>query len=70
MQTPGDDSREELKVPPVFHQEEPSNEPVIPNYTVQELMKKAQAAGAKAEVVEDKDAGVTLVDYSDWLRKK
>ena len=23
MQTPGDDSREELKVPPVFHQEEP-----------------------------------------------
>ena len=70
MQTPGDDSREELKVPPVFHKEEPSNEPVIPNYTVQELMKKAQAAGAKAEVVEDKDAGVTLVDYSDWLRKK
>ena len=43
---------------------------MIPNYTVQELMKKAQAAGAKAEVVEDKDAGVTLVDYSDWLRKK
>ena len=53
-----------------FQQEESSDESAIPNYTVQELMNKARAAGAKAEVVVDQDSGVTLVDYSDWLKKK
>ncbi len=59
-----------LEMPLEFQQEESSDESAIPNYTVQELMNKARAAGAKAEVVVDQDSGVTLVDYSDWLKKK
>lgn len=52
-------------------QEEPSEEePIelaIPIHTVEELLKKAEEAGDHPEVIEDKETGVTILDYSDIL---
>lgn len=47
---------------PVFN-----TEAILQPTTVQELLKKAQAAGEEPEVREDKDNKVTLLDYSDIL---
>ena len=60
----------QIQIPPVFGEEEPSSEPVIPNYSVQELLRRAKDSGIDPDVVEDKEADVTLVDYSQWLKKK
>ena len=52
-------------------QEEPSEEePIelaIPIHTAEELLKKAEEAGDHPEVIEDKETGVTILDYSDIL---
>lgn len=52
-------------------QEEPSEEePIelaIPIHTAKELLKKAEEAGDHPEVIEDKETGVTILDYSDIL---
>lgn len=52
-------------------QEEPSEEePIelaIPIHTTEELLKKAEEAGDHPEVIEDKETGVTILDYSDIL---
>lgn len=60
----------QIQIPPVFGEEESSSEPVIPNYSVQELLRRAKDSGIDPDVVEDKEADVTLVDYSQWLKKK
>ncbi len=60
----------QIQIPPVFGEQEPSSEPVIPNYSVQELLRRAKDSGIDPDVVEDKEADVTLVDYSQWLKKK
>lgn len=60
----------QIQIPPVFGEEEPSSEPVIPNYSVQELLRRAKDSGINPDVVEDKEADVTLVDYSQWLKRK
>lgn len=52
-------------------QEEPSEEEhielAIPIHTAEELLKKAEEAGDHPEVIEDKETGVTILDYSDIL---
>ena len=52
-------------------QEEPSEEePIelaIPIHTAKELLKKAEEVGDHPEVIEDKETGVTILDYSDIL---
>ena len=52
-------------------QEEPSEEePIelaIPIHTAEELLKKAEEAGDHPEVIEDKETGVTILDYSDII---
>ena len=52
-------------------QEEPSEEePIelaIPIHTAEELLKKAEEAGDHPEVIEDKETGVTILDYSGIL---
>lgn len=40
---------------------------VMPVYTKEELLQKAEADGDEPEVIEDEVSGVTLVDYSDVL---
>ena len=60
----------QIQIPPGLGEEEPSSEPVIPNYSVQELLRRAKDSGIDPDVVEDKEADVTLVDYSQWLKKK
>lgn len=42
-------------------------EAVLPAPSVTELLSKAEAAGEKPEVIEDKDNDVTLLDYSELL---
>lgn len=39
----------------------------IPLYTAQELLEKAKAAGEAPKVIQDEDAGVTLLDYSSII---
>lgn len=39
----------------------------IPVYTKEELLEKARAAGEEPDVVEDKNSGITFLDYSDIL---
>lgn len=46
---------------------EESQEIVIPCYTADELIRKAIMAGDEPDIVEDRDLGLTLLDYSDCL---
>ena len=50
-------------------EEEPedSQEIVMPSYTADELIRKAIMAGDEPDIVEDKDLGLTLLDYTDCL---
>lgn len=48
-------------------QEEESHEIVIPLYSADELIRKAIVAGDDPEIVEDKDLGLTILDYSNSL---
>lgn len=50
-------------------EEEPedSQEIVMPSYTADELIRKAIMAGDEPDIIEDKDLGLTLLDYTDCL---
>ena len=50
-------------------EEEPedSQEIVMPSYTADELIRKAIMAGDEPDIVEDKELGLTLLDYTDCL---
>lgn len=39
----------------------------MPVYTKEELLEKARAAGEEPDIVEDKNSGITFLDYSDIL---
>lgn len=47
--------------------QEESQEIVIPCYSADELIRKAILAGDEPDIVEDKDLGLTLLDYSSML---
>ena len=47
--------------------QEESQEIVIPCHTADELIRKAILAGDEPDIVEDKDLGLTLLDYSSIL---
>ena len=46
---------------------EESQEIVIPCYTSDELIRKAIMAGDEPDIIEDRDLGLTLLDYTDCL---
>lgn len=66
-----EETEEIASAEPEEPQEEPSEEePIelaIPIHTAEELLKKAEEAGDHPEVIEDKETGVTILDYSDIL---
>lgn len=53
----------------IVQEDEPeeSQEIVIPCYTADELIRKAIMAGDEPDIVEDRDLGLTLLDYTDCL---
>lgn len=61
---------ETVEEKPDENETEKAKEPVylaIPVYTAEELIKKAKDAGEEPEIIEDSEAGVTILDYSDIL---
>ena len=47
--------------------QEDSQEIVMPCYSADELIRKAILAGDEPDIIEDKDLGLTLLDYSSIL---
>ena len=47
--------------------QEDSQEIVMPCYSADELIRKAILAGDEPDIIEDKDLGLTLLDYSSTL---
>ena len=70
--TDGKTGTEEVQdeIPVEQQEEQDSVKPVelaIPVHTAEELLKKAEEAGDHPQVIEDKENGVTILDYSDIL---
>ena len=70
-ETAGEDSMtsetETVQAAPVEENAEEPIELAMPVLTAEELLKKAEEAGDHPEVIEDKETGVTILDYSDIL---
>lgn len=60
----------EIKSALQIPEEEPVKKMVIPAYTEEELLARAQEAGQTPNVVRDELAGVTLLDYSDIIMEE
>ena len=64
-------SEEEEETPkPEEKEEEAIAKIAIPLFTAEELLEKAKAAGEAPKVIQDEDAGVTLLDYSTIIGGK
>lgn len=66
-ETEESDSAETGEIQEETTEEEEPIELAIPIHTAEELLQKAEEAGDHPEVIEDKETGVTILDYSDIL---